>query len=652
MNIKYMKKLLKIVIALVIFLAIAVIAVPFLVPLNAYKGQIINLVKEKTGRDLTIAGDIKATIFPVLGVKIGKTSLSNPKGYSSENMVQADGLTVEVGIEALLRKQLQIKQFILTKPLVNLEIGSNNKPNWIIEGLSDKTTESAEKTSEAAKDSAGALLAGLMIGDVKISEGEINYLDNKTKNSIKISALNVKASLPSLDKKFEIDGNAIWNNEKIILKAFVEKPRLLIDGKKSAFVFDINSKPVTVHYVGEASQTNLDGNIDLNIPSLPQLVNWTGGKFDWKGSTPLAFSAKGNLAGSAENIAFKNAELGLDSTKFKGSIKAAIGKKIPDIEADLSSDSLNLNPYLKKEAERSSWFISSAFATELSNQHIDLSSLNAVNAKVALTLGSVIYEKIKLGKTVISANLNNGSLKLQIPETSLYGGSAKVDSTLDSSGSFTKQFNLTNVNIGELLSDLNGGNRFAGTINASANLNGKMTSMLGMMKSLDGNGSIKITNGAIKGVDLKNMVKNIQSAFTSANKTSEQTEFSELGGTFTITQGIVINNDLDLKSQALTMSGKGKVNLPAQTIQYRLNPEMVSTLKRGDGSATKGLEFPIIIEGSLDNPHFIPDVEGIVKSAIENPNALRNTVKSLKDQIKTGKPDIGQVQDLLKSFGQ
>lgn len=176
--------------------------------------------------------------------------------------------------------------------------------------------------------------------------------------------------------------------------------------------------------------------------------------------------------------------------------------------------------------------------------------------------------------------------------------------------------------------------------------------MQGALRSLGGNGSVKVVDGAIKGIDLKDMVNNIKSAFTNVDSSNAQTVFNDLSGTFTITQGIVTNNDLKLTSQLLTLSGKGAVNLPMQTIQYRLNPTIVSTVKRGDGSDTKGLEVPIIIEGSFDNLHFVPDLAGMVKNTLENPNALRNTVKSLQEQFKDGNGSVEGVKDLLKGFGQ
>jgi len=653
-----MKKFIKIIISLFIVLIFVAIVVPFLVPLDSYKDEITSVVKEKTGRELVIEGHIKANVFPILGVKIGKASISNPSGFKEKNMVEIDGLTLEVGLLALLQKQLQIKEFILTKPLINLEINSDGKPNWQFSALDDASNEKTSTPKEnntkekEASSNPTALLAGLVLGDIKITDGEINYKDRKNNSNIAVTKLNLKSSLKSLRQPFSAEGDAVWNNEKVIINASATKPDNIISGKISDFEFELKSSPINLNYVGKISQTKAEGKVDLNIPSIPRLAKWLEVSFGWQGASLLDFGVKGELNASASSVSLNNAQITLDSTKLSGNIKANLDEKVPAIEAKLESDLINLNPYLQASPAKTSWLIGSAIAAEFSDQRIDLSGLNAANAKINLTLGSIVYEKVNLGKTIINADLNNGKLNLNIPEISLYGGSTKIICTLDSTGAFTKQLNISHVNIGELAGDLSNHNRFTGVMNGSVNLNGKLTSMQGMMKSLGGNGSIKITDGAIKGIDLKNMVNNIKSAFANVDNSKEQTAFSGLGGTFTINQGIVANNDLSLKADLLTLSGKGTVNLPMQNIQYHLIPVVVSTVKNGDGSSTKGLEVPIIIEGPLDNPRFIPDLAGMVQNSLSNPNALKNTVKSLKQQFKGGKTDLKDVQDLLKGFGQ
>ena len=51
---------------------------------NAYKGRIEELVKAKTGRTLTLAGNMQLAIYPRLGLRLNDVSLSNPPGFGQQ----------------------------------------------------------------------------------------------------------------------------------------------------------------------------------------------------------------------------------------------------------------------------------------------------------------------------------------------------------------------------------------------------------------------------------------------------------------------------------------------------------------------------------------------------------------------------------------
>ena len=73
---KYLKYAVYAVVALVVLLVAAVAIIASTFDPNSYKPQIVQLVKDKTGRTLTIDGDIKLKFFPKIGAKICKVSLS------------------------------------------------------------------------------------------------------------------------------------------------------------------------------------------------------------------------------------------------------------------------------------------------------------------------------------------------------------------------------------------------------------------------------------------------------------------------------------------------------------------------------------------------------------------------------------------------
>ena len=70
--------------AVVALIVAAAIALPLFFDPNDYKDELAAAVQEKTGRELSIPGDIELSVFPWLGAKLGQTSLANAEGFGDQ----------------------------------------------------------------------------------------------------------------------------------------------------------------------------------------------------------------------------------------------------------------------------------------------------------------------------------------------------------------------------------------------------------------------------------------------------------------------------------------------------------------------------------------------------------------------------------------
>ena len=105
-------KILLAVLAAVVVLVVAGVAiVAATFDPNDYKPQIVQLVKDKTGRTLTIEGDIGLKLFPKIGAEVGKVSLSDPAGTSEfAGLNQAQ---VYLALLPLLSRQVVVDEITL-----------------------------------------------------------------------------------------------------------------------------------------------------------------------------------------------------------------------------------------------------------------------------------------------------------------------------------------------------------------------------------------------------------------------------------------------------------------------------------------------------------------------------------------------------------
>ncbi|WP_284223840.1 AsmA family protein, partial [Brevundimonas denitrificans] len=108
-----MKKIFYGLLGLIVLLVAAVIAIPFLVPADRIKEELIIATNDATGRTLAIDGDFGISVFPVLGLNSSKVSFSNAPSSSQPNMAEINTLTVELKLLPLLGGQVEVDKFVL-----------------------------------------------------------------------------------------------------------------------------------------------------------------------------------------------------------------------------------------------------------------------------------------------------------------------------------------------------------------------------------------------------------------------------------------------------------------------------------------------------------------------------------------------------------
>jgi len=97
------------VVAALVVLVIAVgIVISLVIDPNDYKDEIVQAVKTRTGRDLTIGGDIKLSLFPWLGVELKALELSNAPGFGAQPFARVQAVGVKARLLPLLRKKLEV----------------------------------------------------------------------------------------------------------------------------------------------------------------------------------------------------------------------------------------------------------------------------------------------------------------------------------------------------------------------------------------------------------------------------------------------------------------------------------------------------------------------------------------------------------------
>jgi AsmA protein len=168
---------------------------------------------------------------------------------------------------------------------------------------------------------------------------------------------------------------------------------------------------------------------------------------------------------------------------------------------------------------------------------------------------------------------------------------------------------------------------------------------LQLVENLNGNAAFRFADGAVVGFNLPGALHGLANGdFSGLKKSpSEKTDFSALAASFTVANGVAQNQDLQLLSPLLRVTGAGTIHMPERTVDYTVKPKLVASLEGQDGNATEtGIEVPVRISGSWDRPSYRPDLKGV----LSDPGKAVDTIKELGKKYK-GKSVNEIADDLL-----
>ena len=125
--------------------------------------------------------------------------------------------------------------------------------------------------------------------------------------------------------------------------------------------------------------------------------------------------------------------------------------------------------------------------------------------------------------------------------------------------------NLNGVQIEPLLKDLQGEAKLAGITQAKVNVKAVGNTESAVKKTLNGNASFAFKDGALVGVNIAKLIRDGMAKLNrkpvAKTNEPEKTDFSSLGGTAKITNGVINNNDFKMSSPLLRITGAGKADL-------------------------------------------------------------------------------------------
>ncbi len=644
-----MKRLLYILAAVALVAVAGIVAIPFALSPAFVAGKLSAAVEAATGRSLVMGSAPRLTLWPELAVEIDNVVLSNPPGMFAGRFASIDKLRLRIGIEPLLQRRLDIRELTLVRPRIGFIVDGEGHSNWSFEKVARPSP--GAKSDKAAADA-------LSLAPVVIEDGDFRYLDERSGTALAVEHVDVSLDANQLDGPVSFKGNVTWKNERLRLDVYAKAPQRLV-GEGSPIDLTVGGALINLNYDGLArldGGLGLAGRVDMSTPSLRDLARWAGKPLA-PGGGLKAFSLQGALDLTSSVVTIKDATVALDGMNGKGNLSIDTRSERPAVTASLGIDRLNVDAYLG--APQPPVPAGTPGVDQWSAAPIDLSGLASLDARLVLTADALAYRDVAIGRSRIDATLRDGRLIARLDDMAFYGGKASGEIVLSSGkGDAIIQGRLAadGIDGGRLLKDFAGIGRLTGKARLSVALAARGKSQRALVSTLNGAANLRFIDGAIRGIDIASMIRNVASGTLSGwdESASKDTGFALLEASYKIADGVATGDDLKFSGPLIRVTGKGSADLLRRRLDYKLEPKLVVTPQDQGGKETlTGLPVPVVVSGSWTAPKIYPDIKGVLQDPKAAYDALRKmaaTAKALDLNSEAAKmgDKAGQAPDSMK----
>lgn len=328
--------------------------------------------------------------------------------------------------------------------------------------------------------------------------------------------------------------------------------------------------------------------------------------------------------------------------------------------ANIKIDQLDLNRYLSsgtgqaspEKAPAGQPVKSASASTPAQPTRIDLSAIQDLDLQAIIEIGKLKAGAMTLESVKTDVQASKGQLRIGPHSARVGGGTIQGDASVNAR---TNQFHiketLSKINVDTLAKEMGQDSRVEGQANVVLDLTSRGETVDQLRQNLAGKGNFNIANGAIRGVDIERLLQSIQNVFKGgalpAFSSSDRTVFSDVSGSFTVTQGVATNKDLSITAPVFRVQGQGEINLVTEQLNYLARLSVVETRQAqasGELDALRGITIPVRLTGPVSNLSYQLDMTSI---AAELAKSQANKALSGKLGEVLGPERTEQVEKLL-----
>jgi AsmA family protein len=610
-----MGKIIKILVVIGLVIIAALASIILTTDINQYKEQIVQVVKDNTGRDFEISGDLKLAPSLIPTIAIEGVSLGNASWAKEKNMLSVSKFEAQIALMPLLKKNIQVVRLILIEPNIHLETNKKGEGNWVF-----ATTAPEKEKEKPAAESDSTALPALAVNELHIEKANVTYTDGQTGKTTELLIEEITVNSSSFSDPMTLLIKASMNKSPVDINGTLGSINNLLDNKDYPVNLKIGVAGTELSIDGKLGQPMSAKGIDLlasiDIKKLSDLNKIAGSELPDVG--PIVFNGK--LSDTKSGYAVKSMSLQLMEYKVNGDLDVSLKGPRPKLNANLSSESLDISPFQteeKEEVKKEKVF---------SSDPLPLAGLKAADVNLSFKTKKLITKSLTISDAAISLKLNNGKLKLTKSGKAANGTlSVKVD--LDASDGKSAKLNnnieINQIELGQIPSIKEKEFLTGGKTDITIKAKGAGSSVSQIMAGLNGKILIKTGTGKISNTALEvagaDVLTSTLSMLTPGAESSDGSTLECAVVNFDIKDGIATaENGIGMSTNQLNVVGGGSINLKTEELDIGITPKA----KEGIGLNLGKLAGLVRLGGTLANPATKTDTEAALKTGLSAGTAL------------------------------
>ncbi|WP_455199463.1 AsmA family protein, partial [Kaarinaea lacus] len=531
-------------------------------------------------------------------------------------------------------------------------------------------TTQGKQTAEQAQ--AMGALAMLAIDGLELKDGHIEWDDQQSGQKIYIDKLtlmtgplalpapvdvslsmDLQLTQPKIKDHVEFKGKVIakLDEHSIELKALqLNALGIALSGQLGINGLDTTPQASGHIQLASFSPRDLASKLEINLPDTRDSAVLK------KAAADIVFTA------SPQEAKLNKLSLQLDDSEITGTASVK-NFAVPAIRFNLDANEIDVDRYLPPPSKKTSasHVPPTPGSAATAATQLPLAPLRTLDIDGNLSLGKLTAVGAQLSTMKLGIKGQGGQIHLHPLEASLYDGRYDGDIRLDVRTNTPKvsvNEKLTTVNVGPLLKDVMGKELVSGTANIAAQLTSTGHELDTIKSTLNGTAHFSFNDGKVNGVNIGQMIREAYAKLKKKPeppKTENATDFAEMTGSMTVTNGVIRNKDLNAKSPLLRIKGEGKVDLPRERVDYHVNAAIVESNEGQTGKELeelKSLIIPIKVTGKLTDPRFGLDLGPVLQKRAKE--VIDTKIEKEKKEIKKRiEKDIKEKleKDLKKKLG-